>query len=112
AENAPPVSDRRYIAATLESHWLLFVLVGALLLVAGLVAIVVPALSSIEPNALLGLVRAVVCIVQIVQSGKMQGETLFAWHLVFGLVAAVGGVLVYLDPFPGVVAKLALMAIV
>ncbi|GEP54575.1 HdeD family acid-resistance protein [Reyranella soli] len=106
------MSDRRHVAATFQSHWLLFVLVGALLLIAGLVAIAVPAISSIQPNELLGLVLAFVGIVQIAQSGKMYGEALFAWHLTLGLVAAVGGVFVYLDPFPGVVTLLALMAIV
>jgi uncharacterized membrane protein HdeD (DUF308 family) len=108
----PVISNRRYIAATLQSHWLLFVLVGALLVIAGIVAITVPAISSIEPNELLGLVLAFVGIVQIVQSGKMQGEALFAWHLTFGLLAVIGGVLVYLDPFPGVVTITVLMAIV
>lgn len=108
----PELSDRSFIAATLRSHWLLFVLVGALLLVAGIVAIVVPAISSIAPNELLGLVLAFVGIVQIAQSGKMQGEALFAWHLTLGLLAAVGGVLVYLDPFPGIVTITVLMAIV
>src|SRR5262249_33088088 len=48
----------------------------------------------------------------IIQSGKMQGETLFTWHLAFGLLAGVGGVLVYLNPFPSVMTILALMAIV
>jgi uncharacterized membrane protein HdeD (DUF308 family) len=33
------LSDRRYIADIFRSHWLLFTLVGALLIVAGLVAI-------------------------------------------------------------------------
>jgi uncharacterized membrane protein HdeD (DUF308 family) len=105
-------SDRRYIADLFQSHWLLFVLVGALLIVAGLVACTVPAVSSIAPNELLGLVLAFVGIVQIAQSGKMQGEALFAWHLILGLVAALGGVLLYLDPFPGIVTITALMAIV
>jgi uncharacterized membrane protein HdeD (DUF308 family) len=106
------LSDRQFIAATLQSHWLLFVLIGALLLIAGVVAIVVPAISAIAPNELLGLVLAFVGIVQIAQSGKMQGEALFAWHLTLGLLAAIGGVLVHLDPFPGIVTITVLMAIV
>jgi uncharacterized membrane protein HdeD (DUF308 family) len=105
-------SDRQHIADIFQSHWLLFILVGGLLIAAGAVAIVVPALSSIAPNEVLGLVLVFVGIVQIAQSGKMQGEALFAWHLALGVVAAVGGVFVYLDPFPGVVTIMILMAIV
>jgi uncharacterized membrane protein HdeD (DUF308 family) len=71
-EAAP--NDRRYIANLFQSHWLLFVLVGVILIIAGLVACIVPAVSSIAPNELLGLVLAFVGIVQIAQSGKMQGE--------------------------------------
>ena len=105
-------SDRRFIAGIFLSHWLLFILVGALLILGGLLAITVPAVSSIAPNELLGLVLMFVGIVQIVQSGKMQGEVLFAWHLTLGLVAAIGGVLIYLDPFRGIVTITVLMAIV
>jgi uncharacterized membrane protein HdeD (DUF308 family) len=76
------------------------------------VAIVVPAISSIAPNEVLGLVLIFVGIVQIAQSGKMKGEAQFAWHLALGLVAAIGGVFVYLDPFEGVVTLTILMAIV
>jgi uncharacterized membrane protein HdeD (DUF308 family) len=110
SESAP--GGRNYIADTFRSHWLLFVLVAALLLVAGAVAIVVPAISSIEPNELLALVLAFVGIVQIAQSGKMHGDFLFAWHLGLGLLAALGGVLVYIGPFPGIVTKTILLAIV
>ena len=105
-------SDRSFIAGIFQSHWLLFILVGALLILAGLVAFTVPAVSSIAPNELLGLVLAFVGIVQIVQSGKMQGEALFAWHLALGFLAALGGVILYLDPFPGIVTITALMAMV
>jgi uncharacterized membrane protein HdeD (DUF308 family) len=105
-------SDRQHIADIFRSHWLLFILVGALLIAAGAVAIAVPALSSIAANEVLGLVLLFVGIVQIAQSGKMQGEALFAWHLTLGAVAAIGGVFVYLDPFRGVVTIMILMAIV
>jgi uncharacterized membrane protein HdeD (DUF308 family) len=105
-------SDRQHVADIFRSHWLLFILVGGLLIAAGAVAIAVPALSSIAPNEVLGLVLLFVGIVQIAQSGKMQGEALFAWHLTLGLLAAVGGVFVYLDPFAGVVTIMILMAIV
>jgi uncharacterized membrane protein HdeD (DUF308 family) len=104
--------DEIPVTAFFRSHWLLFILIGCLLIVAGVVAIVVPAVSEIAPNEVLGMVLMFVGIVQIVQSGKMQSGAVFMWHLILGISAAVGGVLVYLDPFPGVVTILILMAIV
>jgi uncharacterized membrane protein HdeD (DUF308 family) len=104
--------EGHHIAGFFQSHWLLFILLGGLLIAAGGVAIVVPAISSIAPNAVLGLVLIFVGIVQIAQSGKMKGEAQFAWHLTLGLLAAVGGVFVYLDPFESVVTLTILMAIV
>src|SRR5258708_25580090 len=104
--------EGHHIAGFFQSHWLLFILLGGLLIAAGGVAIVVPAISSIAPNEVLGLVLIFVGIVQIAQSGKMKGEAQFAWHLALGLVAAIGGVFVYLDPFEGVVTLTILMAVV
>jgi uncharacterized membrane protein HdeD (DUF308 family) len=60
----PSNDNNRFIGATFQSHWLLFGLVGALLLLAGLVAIIVPTISSIAPSELLGLVLAFVGIIQ------------------------------------------------
>ncbi len=104
--------EGQHIAGFFQSHWLLFILLGGLLIAAGGVAIVVPAISEIAANEVLGLVLIFVGIVQIAQSGKMKGEGQFAWHLALGGVAAIGGVLVYLDPFEGVVTLTLLMAIV
>lgn len=104
--------DREFIAASFRSHWLLFILAGGLLIAAGGVAIIVPAASLLAPNEVLGLVLMFVGIAQIVQSGKMRRESLFAWHLALGLLAAIGGVLIRLDPFPGIVTITLLMAIV
>jgi uncharacterized membrane protein HdeD (DUF308 family) len=105
-------NENQQITQVFRSHWLLFVLVGGLLILAGAVAIALPAISSLPPNEILSLVLLLAGIVQVVQAGKMTGELLFAWHLALGLVAAIGGVLVYVEPFPGVVTKMLVMAAV
>ena len=110
--NSSAVASRDFVAGLFRSHWLLFVLLGSLLIVAGGVSIVVPAASSRAPNEVLGLVLLFIGIVQIAQSGKMQHRAAFTWHLTLGFLAAIGGVLVYLDPFPGIVTITILMAIV
>ncbi len=103
---------RRFAAESFRSHWLLFALVGGAFILAAAVAVLVPALSSIAPNEVLGLVLLLVGLAQIVQSGKMQQTALFAWCLAIGGIAAVGGVLVYIEPFPGIVIKTLVMALV
>jgi uncharacterized membrane protein HdeD (DUF308 family) len=109
--SGPDAGTRAYsVSEIFRSHWLLFVFVGGLLIAAGAAAMVAPALSSVVPNEVLGFILMLVGIVQIVQSGKMHREVLFAWHLALGIVAATGGFLVYLEPFPGIVTKTLVMA--
>ena len=110
--NTDAAAGRDFVADLFHSHWLLLILLVGLLVVGGVASIVVPALSSIAPNEVLGLVLLLVGIVQIAQSGKMQHDARFTWHLALGFLAAIGGVLVYLDPFPGIVTITILMAIV
>jgi uncharacterized membrane protein HdeD (DUF308 family) len=110
--NSNATTDDDFIAGLFRSHWLLFVLLGGLLMIAGGVAVVVPAVSSITPKEVLGVVLAFVGIAQIAQSGKMQHSAAFTWHMTLGFLATIGGVLVYLDPFPGIVTITVLMAIV
>jgi uncharacterized membrane protein HdeD (DUF308 family) len=107
-----PDEARRFAVDSFRSHWLLFALVGGVFAIGAAVAIFVPALSSIAPNEVLGLVLLLVGLAQIVQSGKMQQTVLFAWCLALGGVAAIGGVLVYIEPFPGIVIKTLVMAVV
>lgn len=58
-------------------HWVLFVLVSGLFILAGGLAIVVPAISSIAPNEVLGLVLMLVGLAQIVQPAEMERNSLF-----------------------------------
>src|SRR5262249_21148823 len=80
--------------------------------VAGVVSILLPAISDIAARRVLGSVLIVSGLIQVAQSGKMLNWIGFIWHLLLGILAAVGGALIYVDPFAGVVALTLLIAII
>jgi uncharacterized membrane protein HdeD (DUF308 family) len=101
-----------HTAEVFRDKWLWIVLLGIALIVAGAVAILLPAVSTIAASKVLGTVLAISGIVQIVQSAKMHHWIGFIWHLLLGILATIGGVLIYLNPFAGVLAISILIAIV
>ena len=74
--------------------------------------VVVPAVSDVPANEILGSVLIISGVVQIVQAAKMLNWAGFMWHLLLGIVAAIGGVLISLDPFPGIITITILVAII
>ena len=98
--------------AIFRDRWLWFVLLGSLLIVAGIAAILLPALSELAAGTVLGSVLVVSGIVQVVQASRMAQWRGFIWHALLGVLAAVGGVLIYLNPFAGVVTLTLLIAII
>jgi uncharacterized membrane protein HdeD (DUF308 family) len=94
------------------SHWLWLVLLGGVLMIAGAIAILVPAISEIAASKVLGSVLVISGLVQIVQAAKMLHWMGFLWHLLLGILAAVGGALIYMDPFAGVIALTLLIAVI
>lgn len=103
---------RLHAAEIFRDKWLWLVLLGGVLIAAGAVAIVIPAVSSIPASKVLGSVLIVAGGVQIMQAAKMLNWAGFIWHLLLGILAAIGGVLIYLDPFPGIVTITILIAII
>lgn len=103
---------RLHAVEVFRLKWLWLVLMGATLIVAGIVAIVVPAVSTVPANEVLGSVLILSGVVQIMQAAKMPGGAGFIWHLLLGIVAATGGALIYLDPFPGIVTITVVIAII
>lgn len=103
---------RLHAAEVFRLKWLWLVLLGVVLIVAGVVAIVVPAVSGIPANEVLGSVLMISGFVQIMQAAKMLNWAGFIWHLLLGIVAAIGGALISLDPFPGIVTITILIAII
>jgi len=105
-------SERRHTAEVFRDNWLYLVILGSILIVAGAAAILVPAVSEIPASKILGSVLVVSGLVQIFQSSKMLNWTGFIWHMLLGSLATVGGALIYMDPFAGVVALTMTIAVI
>lgn len=105
-------TERRHTAEIFRDNWLWLVLLGAVLILAGLAAILVPAVSQIPASKILGIVLVLSGLVQVMQSAKMLHQIGFVWHLLLGVLATVGGALIYMDPFAGVVALTLVIAII
>ena len=86
--------ERLHTISIFGSHWLWLVLLGSVLMLAGAVAILVPAVSEVAASKVLGSVLVISGGVQIVQAAKMLHWTGFIWHLLLGILAAVGGALI------------------
>jgi uncharacterized membrane protein HdeD (DUF308 family) len=112
SSDATGSKERPHTLSIFGSHWLWLVLLGGVLMVAGAIAILVPAISEIAASRVLGSVLIISGLVQIVQATKMLHWTGFIWHLLLGILAAVGGALIYMDPFAGVVALTLVIAVI
>ena len=112
SSDATGSKERLHTLSIFGSHWLWLVLLGGVLMLAGAIAILVPAISEIAASKVLGSVLIISGLVQIVQATKMLHWTGFIWHLLLGILATVGGALIYMDPFAGVVALTLLIAII
>ena len=108
--------DDRHAAEVLRDNWYWMALLGAVLVVAGLTAILAPAISGVGFSRVLGGVLAVSGVLQLAQSlrsGERASNWLaFLWHTLLGVLATVGGILIYLNPFAGVFALTVLIAVV
>jgi uncharacterized membrane protein HdeD (DUF308 family) len=96
--------ERRHTAEVFRDNWLWFALLGGALIVGGMAAILVPAVSEIPASRLLGIVLAASGLLQVIQSSKMLNWAGFVWHMLLAGLATVGGALIYMNPFAGVVA--------
>jgi uncharacterized membrane protein HdeD (DUF308 family) len=104
--------ERLHRAEIFRDKWLWLVLLGCVLIVAGLAAMLVPTISDIAASKVLGSVLVLSGLVQVIQAGKMLNWGGFVWHLLLGILAVVGGALIYMDPFAGVIALTLLIAII
>lgn len=102
--------ERRHTAEVFRDNWIYLMLLGVALVVAGAAAILVPAVSEIPASKILGIVLVASGLLQVIQSSKMLNWAGFIWHMLLASLATVGGALIYMDPFAGVMALTVMIA--
>lgn len=95
-----------------QTRWVWFLCLGIALIVGGGLAIMLPAVSTVAASFVLGLVLAVVGVVQIIHAFRTPAWPGFLWGLLIGVVQLVGGGLIYLNPLAGAIAVALLIALV
>lgn len=106
----------QHAALIFRENWLWLLLLGGVLILAGVASIVVPAISDYAASRVLGTVLIASGVVQTMQSAKMgnwMGNWMgFMWQMLLGILATIGGVLIYVEPFSSILAITILIAVI
>jgi len=89
------------LKAKIRDNWGWFLTLGIALVIGGLILIAAPLATSIAVTILIAAVLFVGGLVQIYNAFKTQGTSSFIWHLITGVIAVIGGIVIYLNPLAG-----------
>lgn len=89
------------ISKSLHEHWQLFLVEGAILLVLGLVAVMVPIVATVAVEIIVGWLILVSGIVGLVTTFYMRRAPGFWWSLFSALIGTAAGVVLLLWPLNG-----------
>lgn len=96
----------------MQSKWGWFLALGVVLILCGILAIGLPAVSEVAASAVLGVALAVAGVVKIIQALQVKEWSGFVWQELTGAVELVGGVLIYFNPLKGALAIALLISLV
>jgi uncharacterized membrane protein HdeD (DUF308 family) len=96
----------------LHSKWGWFLVLGLVLTACGIAAIALPAVSNYAASVVLGAALVIAGIVKIIQSLQIKEWSGFIWQELTGAVELVGGVLIYFNPLKGALAITLVIALV
>jgi uncharacterized membrane protein HdeD (DUF308 family) len=85
-------SDAAAAAKAIHAHWMLFVVEGAVLVVLGVLAVIVPSISSATATNVLGWLFLVSGVVGLATTSWARGAPGWWWSIVSALLALVVGV--------------------
>lgn len=95
----------------IENNWIWILILGIVLVIAGIVLIAAPLASSIAVTYLIAACLIIGGAVQIYHATKSQGWRGFIWSLITGIIALVGGVAIIVFPLAGVFAATLVVAV-
>lgn len=99
-------------AESVRSKWGWFLALGIVLVLAGALAIALPAVSTFAASVVLGVVLLLAGVVKMVQSVQTREWSGFIWQELTGVVEVVGGILIIFHPLKGALAITLLIALV
>ncbi|GAB4542420.1 MAG: HdeD family acid-resistance protein [Roseibium sp.] len=85
----------------IQENWGWFLALGIALVVGGVILIAAPLATSIAVTILIAVVLFVGGLVQIYNAFKTKETSSFLWNLVTGIIAVVGGIVIYVNPLAG-----------
>jgi uncharacterized membrane protein HdeD (DUF308 family) len=93
--------DVQNLKQKIEHNWGWILALGILLVLGGLVLIAAPLASSIAVTLLIAAVLVVGGVFQIIQAFRTQNWSGFLWSLIVGVIAVIGGIVIYTNPLAG-----------
>jgi uncharacterized membrane protein HdeD (DUF308 family) len=92
--------------------WSGFLALGIVLALAGVLAVVLPEISTFATGTVFGAVLSIAGAVKMIQSLQVKEWKGFIWQELTGAVELVGGILIYFKPLKGGLAITLLIALV
>jgi len=87
--------------AKIQENWVWFLVLGIALVIGGMILIAAPLATSVAVTLLIAAVFLVGGLFQIYNAFKVQGWSGFLWNLITGIVAVIGGIVIYVNPLVG-----------
>jgi len=100
-DNSKIERSQATISKSLHEHWKLFLVEGAILLILGLVAVMVPIVATVAVEIIVGWLILVSGIVGLVTTFYMRRAPGFWWSLFSALIGTAAGVVLLLWPLNG-----------
>ena len=104
--------DVQKLKQKIEHNWGWILGLGILLVLGGIVLIAAPLASSIAVTLLIAAVLIVGGVFQIIQAFRTQNWSGFLWSLIVGVIAVIGGIVIYTNPLAGTFALTLVIAAV
>ena len=103
AGSAGPTGPVEITPRAIHRLWGWFVIEGVILVVLGALAIVVPLVAGIAITIVLGWLLIVAGVIGLIATASARGAPGFAWSLISALIALVVGIVLLVNPAEGLV---------
>ncbi len=98
---AEAVQAAEDMQARIKENWGWFLALGIALVIGGIILVAAPLATSVAVTVLIAAVLFVGGLVQIYNAFKTQGTSGFLWNLITGIIAVIGGIVIYFNPLAG-----------